>query len=167
MPLSLQNSTCLFVVCGYALVHGLFTSWRAEDNSQELVLSYHPVVLRNSVHEAEQQAALPTELPPRTDILSFSHHHPFLRRSLSVYPGLVLNFWKSSSLNLPSSGIAGMYHHTCIATSNLLLVKSTKSRVGQFLETATNMHKCGNVSVFIVHTRSKSQVWGKYIGQTA
>lgn len=87
-------------------------------------------------------------------------HHPFLRRSLSVYPGLVWNFWNSSRLNLPSSGITGIHHHTCIATSNLLLVKWTKSRVDQFLETATKLHKWGNVLVFIVHTPSKSQVWG-------
>lgn len=52
------------------------------------------------------------------------------------------------------------HHHTCVATSNLLLVKWTNSRVSQFVETATNLHKRGNVLVFIVHTPSKSQVWG-------
>lgn len=159
MSLSLQTPpVCLFVVCGCARAHGLFTKL---EGRRQLAGVSSLLPLRNLGPEAEQQEELPTELPPRPDILLFSHTTPFWDRVSVCNPGLVWNVWRSSRLHLPSSGVTRVsHHHTCVTTYNLLLVKWTKSRVSQFAEIATNLHKRGNVLVFIVHTPSKSQVWG-------
>lgn len=154
----------VYLLCaGVHVLTGCSQSWRADDNLQELVLSYHwgTWVLRLSSKKSYGMNYLPGLTFSRSPTPPLSE-----TESQCVTPDLSGTFgdppvFTSPVLELHACGVTRVsHHHTCVTTYNLLLVKWTKSRVSQFAEIATNLHKRGNVLVFIVHTPSKSQVWG-------
>lgn len=94
--------------------------------------------------------------------LTFSHSPTplLLRQSLTVYPRLSWTFGNPPVLTSPIPELQACTTTPIFPPPSLLLVKWTKSRVSQLLETATNLHKWDDL-MFIVHTFGKIQVWGK------